>query len=228
MAGMWNYLRCHNAPHAYQLGWTTALQLDGTSLLAGRFVTLTLPSQSATSGRDSGLRLVPDWSPNYLSTDTAVWPPVEVIWASVRTAAGGDAELPDTLAPRLHVYRANINTQGDCKTTNWEASLASERFCWLGLSVPAQCLAVPGGACADVRGTTCRPQFTAPMPPPCATPCRRRELVLPSSQHRHQAQWGGQEERQRPGGGHKDALNRCPDYGRPARIKSLLYKLVSH
>ncbi len=38
--------RCPNAPHAWQLGWISVQQLDGTSLKAGQTATATLSSQA--------------------------------------------------------------------------------------------------------------------------------------------------------------------------------------
>ena len=52
--------RCPNTPHAWQLGWISVRQLDGTSLKPGVPVTLAVASQALSS--QSGLRIVPSWA----------------------------------------------------------------------------------------------------------------------------------------------------------------------
>ncbi len=106
--------RCPNTPHAWQMGWLSVQQLDGSSLTPGATVTATLASSSASS--QSGLRVVPNWAAG-----------AAPVFLGVRSTAGGDAGLAASLAGQVHVYTANISNTFDAgaSETRWEGTLAA-------------------------------------------------------------------------------------------------------
>jgi hypothetical protein len=104
--------RCPNTPHAWQQGWISVQQLDGSSLPAGRTLSVQLASQAA-SGR-SGLRVLPSWVTG-----------VDPLFAGYRTRAAGDAFMPSYDAAEVHLYTAPISNSYDARHTTWRASLAA-------------------------------------------------------------------------------------------------------
>ena len=119
--------RCFNTPHAWQLGWVTVRQLDGSSLAAGQTITTTLASQAVSTR--SGVRIVPSWVAG-----------VDPIFLGYRTQAGGDAELGPDAAQLVHVYSSPISGTFDSSQTTKEASLAGAHLCdlWLPICPPAR------------------------------------------------------------------------------------------
>ncbi|KAL4431482.1 hypothetical protein ABPG75_006738 [Micractinium tetrahymenae] len=74
--------RCFNAPHAWQLGWTSPQQLDSGSLPVGQPHNVTFASQSRTA--QAGLRIdAPRWAGN--ASDP--------LYLSLRLPEGGDSQL---------------------------------------------------------------------------------------------------------------------------------------
>ena len=102
--------RCPNTPHAWQLGWLTVQQLDGTSLAAGQTVQTTMRSQALTSR--TGLRIVPTWVAG-----------VEPVFVGFRTRQGGDLALEDQYVGKVHVYTSAIAHTYDPKFTIWRAGM---------------------------------------------------------------------------------------------------------
>ncbi|PSC71116.1 hypothetical protein C2E20_5435 [Micractinium conductrix] len=109
--------RCPNTPHAWQLGWISVRQLDGTSLKPGVPVTLAVASQALSS--QSGLRIVPSWAAG-----------VDPIFVGYRTKANGDAALEPQLAGKLHLYTTGITNTYDPKVTSWKGSLSAAGSAW--------------------------------------------------------------------------------------------------
>ena len=109
--------RCPNTPHAWQMGWISVQQLDGSSLKAGQTVTATLSSQ-AVSAR-SGMRIQPSWTAG-----------VDPIFLGYRTKALGDAELPAEAAGKVHLHTSAISNSYDAQVTIWKAALGSAGQAW--------------------------------------------------------------------------------------------------
>ena len=105
--------RCWNTPHAWQMGWITVQQLDGSSLAPGQTVTITMASQSASP--NSGLRIVPTWAAG-----------ADPLFVGYRTKAKGDTWLADEVAGRVSIYTSAISGTYDIQTTVWVAGLAGE------------------------------------------------------------------------------------------------------
>ncbi|PSC76701.1 subunit of the ESCRT-III complex [Micractinium conductrix] len=115
--GYVGYTRCMNTPHAWQLGWTSAQQLDGASLAPGQTVTATLASQTtAGAARGAALRVLPDWAP----AGTAP------LFVGYRSRELGDAELPPSLAGRLLIYSAPSAHSLDPEQTHLQAALQDQ------------------------------------------------------------------------------------------------------
>ncbi len=108
--------RCFNTPHAWQMGWISVQQLDGTSLKPGHTLTTNISSQSLSYR--SGLRIVPDWAPG-----------TAPVFLGFRTKAGGDSSFTD-LARKLHIYSANITNSFDPQVTTWETELGTAGASW--------------------------------------------------------------------------------------------------
>ena len=104
--------RCPNTPHAWQMGWLSVQQLDGTSLKAGQTVRATLLSQAVTSS--AGLRIVPSWVAG-----------VDPVFVGFRTKRGGDAGLEPHDSGKVHVHTAAIANSFDAKLTIWRAGLVA-------------------------------------------------------------------------------------------------------
>ena len=104
--------RCPNTPHAWQMGWLSVQQLDGTSLKAGQTVRATLLSQAVTSS--AGLRIVPSWVAG-----------VDPVFVGFRTKRGGDAGLEPHDSGKVHVHTAAIANTFDAKLTIWRAGLVA-------------------------------------------------------------------------------------------------------
>ena len=104
--------RCPNTPHAWQLGWISVQQLDGTSLKPGQTVETILASNSASPR--SGLRIVPSWAAG-----------VDPLFLGYRTKVGGDAAAGADIASKLHVNSAGITNSFDPKETTWHAALGA-------------------------------------------------------------------------------------------------------
>jgi hypothetical protein len=102
--------RCFNTPHAWQAGWLTVRQLNGSSLPAGQTVSLELSSQGLVA--QSGARIVPSWAAG-----------VDPLFLGYRTATGIDANL-GSLAGKVHCYSAAIQNTYDASPTTWLASLS--------------------------------------------------------------------------------------------------------
>ena len=121
--------RCPNTPHAWQLGWITPRQLDGTSLKPGQTVAATVAAQSIS--RFSGLRIVPSWAagadPLFVGYRTPTYGDTGIETDAV--PGENDASLPP--APgRLHVYTAPIRGPTDSRFTTWRAVLAAPGQAW--------------------------------------------------------------------------------------------------
>jgi hypothetical protein len=110
---------CWNAPHAWQLGWLRARQLDGASLAPGATLALDLAPLAAPGAL--ALRLLPSWAPG-----------ADALFASYRTAPAGspDAGLAAAedgvygrLAGRVHVHTASTWGGPDGSPTAWRAVL---------------------------------------------------------------------------------------------------------
>ncbi|KAL4423979.1 hypothetical protein ABPG75_001280 [Micractinium tetrahymenae] len=104
--------RCPNTPHAWQLGWISVRQLDGSSLQPGLTFTTVVASQSASAR--SGIRILPSWAAG-----------MDPLFLGYRTRAGGDAATDGTVAGKLHIYSAAITNTFDAQTTAWNAALAA-------------------------------------------------------------------------------------------------------
>ena len=113
--------RCWNTPHAWQLGWISVQQLDGSRLKAGQTVTARLPSQSVTA-TGAGLRILPDWVPRWNDPQAGTAP----LFVGFRTKQGGDAQLFDLYAGKANVYTSAIANGRDPAGSVLEASLAGE------------------------------------------------------------------------------------------------------
>ncbi|KAL4434126.1 hypothetical protein ABPG75_000567 [Micractinium tetrahymenae] len=103
--------RCFNTPHAWQLGWISVRQYNGSNLRPGQTVSTWVTSQALSAA--SGVRIVPTWAP---SSDP--------VFVGFRTAAGGDAQLADQFNKKLNVYTANITGSNDAKMTTFQAALS--------------------------------------------------------------------------------------------------------
>ncbi|PRW57195.1 hypothetical protein C2E21_4079 [Chlorella sorokiniana] len=113
--------RCPNTPHAWQMGWVSLQQLDGTSLKAGQTVTAVVAAQASltaanTATRSAGLRITPSWS--------AGAQPIFVGYRT-RAAGSGDATLPADQAGKVHLYTSAISNTYDPQPTDWKAQLAA-------------------------------------------------------------------------------------------------------
>ncbi|KAL4857219.1 hypothetical protein ACK3TF_002516 [Chlorella vulgaris] len=111
------YDRCPNTPHAWQLGWLSVQQLDGTTVQAGQTVRATLASQSVSL--NSGMRIVPTWTTGQ-----------DPLFIGYRTLAGGDAAMLDTDAGRVHLYTAAITNTYNAAPTTWKKSLSAAGQSW--------------------------------------------------------------------------------------------------
>ena len=108
--------RCPNTPHAWQLGWVSAAQYDGTSLAPGATVTATVWAHAEAAGvatRAGGLRVLPTWAPDQ--------PP---LFVGYRTRVGGDAALDPSLTSKVHVYTSASTGTHDPAPTEWKGGLA--------------------------------------------------------------------------------------------------------
>ncbi|KAL4452150.1 hypothetical protein ABPG75_007812 [Micractinium tetrahymenae] len=106
--------RCPNTPHAWQLGWISVQQLDGTSLKPGQTVQTILTSNSASPR--SGMRIVPSWAAG-----------VDPIFLGYRTKVGGDASAGPNIVGKLHINSAAITNTFDPQITTWSAALAANQ-----------------------------------------------------------------------------------------------------
>ncbi|PSC67339.1 hypothetical protein C2E20_8969 [Micractinium conductrix] len=175
--------RCWNTPHGWQMGWTSAVQVNGTSLPAGSTITITVGSQSVY--RTGAVRILPaTWASSTL----------QPIFMGLRTKNNGDLWLEDNLKDRVHIYNSNIQHTFDPQPTRWIGSLAVGQAYSLSaaslvvrrmpstnslLAVLAICRRVAGGAetqftctngidgdCNGQRGyddVKCRTWVTAPV-----------------------------------------------------------------
>ncbi|KAL4421241.1 hypothetical protein ABPG75_010532 [Micractinium tetrahymenae] len=113
--------RCPNTPHAWQLGWITAQQIDGTAITPGQTLTFNINSQSVS--RQTGLRVT-------LGTGT------DPLFVGYRTKAGGDSGAPNSIvgfykAPgRLHLHTAPIANTFDAQPTDWKGTLSAAGSAW--------------------------------------------------------------------------------------------------
>ena len=86
--------RCPNTPHAWQLGWITAQQINGSAIKPGQTLTFSINSQAVS--RQAGLRIT-----GLNGSDP--------LFVGYRTKAGGDAPAPvdiagvSSTAGRLHL-----------------------------------------------------------------------------------------------------------------------------
>ena len=111
--------RCPNTAHAWQMGWVSLQQLDGSSLKAGQTVTAVIAAQASltkdtAASRSAGLRISPGWAAG-----------VQPIYVGYRTRAAGsaDATLAAAQGGKVHVYASAITNAYDAQTTDWKAQL---------------------------------------------------------------------------------------------------------
>ncbi|KAL4430186.1 hypothetical protein ABPG77_004968 [Micractinium sp. CCAP 211/92] len=102
--------RCFNTPHAWQLGWISVRQFNGSNLRPGQTVSTWITSQALAPA--SGVRVVPSWAPA-----------ADPVFVGFRTPAGGDAKLGNEFSKKLNVYTANITGSNDAKKTTFQAAL---------------------------------------------------------------------------------------------------------
>ncbi|KAL4421234.1 hypothetical protein ABPG75_010525 [Micractinium tetrahymenae] len=115
--------RCPNTPHAWQLGWVTMQQIDGTTIKPGQTLTFSVSSQAVS--RQAGLRIT-------LGNSS------DPLFVGYRTKAGGDAAAPVDIAGllssitpgRLHLYTAAIANTFDPQPTDWKGSLGTLGSSW--------------------------------------------------------------------------------------------------
>ena len=108
--------RCPNVVHTWQAGWAAVQQLDGTSLAPGQTVAASIVAGSSVTSlaMTAGLRLAPSWVPD-----------AEAVFVGYRTRAGGDAELWEGAAQRVHIYTSLADGTNGAQVTTWRASLAA-------------------------------------------------------------------------------------------------------
>lgn len=102
--------RCPNAPHSWQLGWHTALQLNGNNLLPGRTLNFSMGSQEFH--RNAVVRITPTWAPT-----------LEPFFFSLRLKNAGSLGMLQTMHSRVHVYQASTQGQQDPAITTMRASI---------------------------------------------------------------------------------------------------------
>ncbi|KAL4421679.1 hypothetical protein ABPG77_001220 [Micractinium sp. CCAP 211/92] len=119
MSGTMGYCcadRCPNTPHAWQLGWITAQQINGSAIKPGQTLTFNINSQAVS--RQTGLRIT--------GLDGS-----DPLFVGYRTKAGGDTPAPADIAGasisagRLHLYTAAIANTFDPKPTSWMGSVSN-------------------------------------------------------------------------------------------------------
>ena len=108
--------RCPNIVHTWQAGWASVQQLDGTSLAPGQTVNASIAAASAVTSLAvaAGLRVAPSWVPD-----------AEAVFVGYRTRTGGDAELWEGAAQRVHIYTSLADGTNGPQVTTWRASLAA-------------------------------------------------------------------------------------------------------
>ena len=116
------------APHMWQLGWLDPQLIDGTSLLAGTTISLSVPAQTRSSA--SGVKINPTWvsgaSPIYLG---------------YRLAEGMDASLSTTYSNKVNVYLFNGANNYDAQLSYWLAGVgAGKRYTEVGSLACDGCL----------------------------------------------------------------------------------------
>eukprot|EP00887_Chlorella_sp_A99_P000884 scaffold5.g884.t1 len=112
-------MRGYNLPHAWQAGWATVQQVDGSVLTPGTSLQLTLPTL-ATGAATNGARILPTWAPGR-----------EPVFLSYRTSAGADAALPDAYTRRTSIHTSAISNTYDASPTAFVTALADGQV-WSG------------------------------------------------------------------------------------------------
>lgn len=103
-----------NAPHAWQMGWTTTRTFNGSNLPAATTYESFLGIGSVSPGM-SAIRIVPTWAPG-----------VDPIFVGFRWSVRGDEFLPLSLSNRVHIYSSSISGSRDAKPSYLRASLRRE------------------------------------------------------------------------------------------------------
>eukprot|EP00887_Chlorella_sp_A99_P000100 scaffold16.g100.t1 len=112
-------MRGYNLPHAWQAGWATVQQVDGSVLAPGASLQLTLPTLAAGAATN-GARILPTWAPGQ-----------EPVFLSYRTSAGADAALPNAYTRRTSIHTSAISNTYDASPTAFVTTLADGQA-WSG------------------------------------------------------------------------------------------------
>jgi hypothetical protein len=119
----------------WQMGWLDPQLIDGTSLLAGTSITLSVPAQTRSAA--SGVKINPTWVSG-----------AAPIYLGYRLAEGMDASLSATYAGKVNVYLFSGVNNYDPQLTYWVAGVdAGKRYtevgaeglctrCWVASSKP--------------------------------------------------------------------------------------------
>ena len=98
----------------WQMGWLNPQLIDGTSLLAGTTITLSVPAQTRSAA--SGVKINPTWV-------TGAAP----IYLGYRLAEFQDSGLSTTYANKVNVYLFSGANNYDAQLTYWVAGVAAAK-----------------------------------------------------------------------------------------------------